>query len=117
MSNGESLLLVQANGEPIGNPLGADMSIPIDRRRSVQWGGFEFSSIGRISDRWEWRCLELCATLARYDNGTWICRGVAGGPSDSGDSEDCAVRRAIDGLRKQQALATATLALIAERNA
>lgn len=37
-------VLVQPDGSPIPNPLGADLSIPIDHRRPITWRGFEFTS-------------------------------------------------------------------------
>lgn len=109
--------LVQPDGSPITNPLGADLSIPVDNRLAIIWRGFEFTSRGRpTTDHWMWRNEELCSTLTRYDNGVWICRGIAGGPSDSGDSAALAIERAVDGLVKQQELARKTLAKIALRD-
>jgi hypothetical protein len=87
----------------------------VDSRTPIVWLDFVFEPRGRAGESFSWWCLELASTIVRQENATWVCRGIAGGPSDSGDSAHLALERATEGLIKQQKLAARVLDQIASR--
>ncbi len=107
MPRPETYMLETAGLEP-GSGIGV-VSEPIG------WRGYEFAPRGRQGETIVWWCIELACTVVRYDLGSWVCRGMAGGPSANGASAAHAIDNALLGLHQQHTLAGKILAQVAER--
>ena len=89
-------ILVQPDGSPITNPLGADLSIPVDYREPLTWRGFGFRFTTRDRDTDTYRCADLSARVTRYSPVVFVA-SICGCTSNGSSHQDAleAARRTV----------------------